>query len=325
MTELDELRGAVSAAGGAETVEIPRTLALALAGEPAAVRADPDYAARAGYDEDFLSVKVPLPRADPADLPSIDGADSDPQGVLRYEHFSVVMSRSRRLARFTAVNIDGSQRFTWERGSDVWLYDPRIDREAQLGDEVYAANPFDRGHLVRRLDPVWGPEAEAVRANDDTFHWTNCAPQFEKFNRNDTTWQGLEDYLLNNAGSHRLRVSVFTGPILRDDDPEHRGVKVPLAYWKVVVTEPEEGRLTATAYLLSQKELGPVPPRAPRAAEFEFGEFGTFQVPVAEVEREAGLEFDGLAEADPLIRRPRAAGAGPPRVELGSLEDVVLG
>jgi endonuclease G len=30
---------------------------------------------------------------------------------------------------------------------------------------------FDRGHLTRRVDPSWGTEQEALRADADTFHF----------------------------------------------------------------------------------------------------------------------------------------------------------
>jgi endonuclease G, mitochondrial len=89
---------------------------------------------------------------------------------LKYDHFSVVMSKSRRLAFFTAVNIDGNQLTSLDRTNDRWYFDPRIDRKYQSGPELYSNNDLDRGHLVRRLDPVWGQLAN--QANEDTFHFT---------------------------------------------------------------------------------------------------------------------------------------------------------
>jgi endonuclease G len=52
------------------------------------------------------------------DLPSVDRhaddvldfkVDGKSETELRYEHYSVVMSRSRRMCFFSAVNIDGNQ------------------------------------------------------------------------------------------------------------------------------------------------------------------------------------------------------------------------
>ena len=146
---------------------------------PRPLAVDPAYEDRTGFDVDFLAVPVPLPVLDPdiaedAAIPT--GAGDDP--VLRYHHFSVVLSRSRRLARWTAVNLDGRRRYVVDRSGDSWVLDPRLPAGAQVGEALYADNDLDRGHLVRRQDPVWGDTLEeALAANDDTFHFTNCAPQ----------------------------------------------------------------------------------------------------------------------------------------------------
>ncbi len=67
--------------------------------------------------------------------------------VLDYTHFSIVMCRSRCLAYFTAVNIDGSQAKNIKRSGDCWNFDPRIPQNAQYGNDLYAKNDLDRGHL----------------------------------------------------------------------------------------------------------------------------------------------------------------------------------
>jgi endonuclease G len=60
------------------------------------------------------------------------------------------MSRSRRMAMFVGVNIDGATSVKIERSKDKWFYDGRIPVEQQIGEELYAGNLLDRGHLVRR-------------------------------------------------------------------------------------------------------------------------------------------------------------------------------
>jgi endonuclease G len=52
---------------------------------------------------------------------------------LKYTNFSIVMSKSRGLAFYTGVNIDGSQLKLLVRSRDVWYYDPRIERKFQYG------------------------------------------------------------------------------------------------------------------------------------------------------------------------------------------------
>ena len=106
---------------------------------------------------------------------------------------------------------------------------------------------------MRRLDPAWGPQS--VAAVDDTFHFTNCAPQHHEFNAGRTLWLGLEDYVLQNAVTSDLKVSVLSGPVLDDDDPQYRGVALPLQYWKIVAMMRTDGKPSVTAYLLSQESL----------------------------------------------------------------------
>src|SRR5262249_29884023 len=153
----------------------------------------------------------------------------------------------------TAVNIDGATAKPPKRAKDHWFFDPRIPQEEQTGNDVYKKNDLDLGHLVRRIDPAWGDsDATALIANDDTFHFTNATPQHKDFNRSQTRWAGLEDYILEHADNAKFRVCVFSGPVLATDDDPYRGVQLPRQFWKVVTMVKESGELSATAYLLSQ-------------------------------------------------------------------------
>jgi endonuclease G len=254
-----------------------------------ALKIDPDYARRGGYDPNFLGVSLPLPNPTAA-----LGNAVSPE--LKYHHFSIRMHTTRRLAMFTAVNIRGPI-YRINRDSDRWVLDPRLPDDEQTGEDVYRNNPLDRGHLVRRLDPTWGPNAKA--ANDDTFHFTNCTPQHHEFNAGSGLWLGLEDYILNNADNRRLEVSVFAGPVLAGDDPEYRGVNLPRQYWKIAAIVKKDGQLSVTGYLLSQTALlGDVVGRE----DFSFGAYRTFQVPVRRIAGLTGLDLDNFVAADPLER-----------------------
>jgi endonuclease G, mitochondrial len=254
-----------------------------------------DYSGRKGYDPAFLGrdqmVALPGLGLWSADAPTVSGAPGDQSPVLRYTNFSVVMSKSRRMPVLTAVNIDGQQLRALPRKGDVWYFDPRIPREFQVGNELYARNPLDRGHMVRRLDPVWGDQART--ANEDTFHYTNACPQHA--NLNQKSWNDLENYVLDNAGAQALKVCVFTGPVLREDDPDYREVQLPREFWKIAVLIDEEtGQLAATGYLLSQSKM------ITNLQEFAFGRFRTYQVAIARITRMTGLDFGHLIAADPF-------------------------
>jgi endonuclease G, mitochondrial len=135
--------------------------------------------------------------------------------VLPYTNFAVVFRPDRRLAAATAVTIDGGQLVDALR-EDEWRFDPRLPEAQQADHLIYKDNPLDKGHLVRRLDPVWGREASA--ANSDTFHYTNAAPQMDIFNQGKQLWQGLENFLLDHAEQFDRKLTVFTGPVLEDSD-----------------------------------------------------------------------------------------------------------
>jgi endonuclease G len=269
------------------------------------VAPDPDYSTRKGYDPDFLGTgphQIPLPVL-PDDLVALASVNQLPTGgpeyLIPYHHFSVVVNGERRVAFFTAVNVDGASSARLKRERDHWFVDPRIPAGEQTDESVYKNNPLDRGHLVRRLDPAWGSSREEAKlCNDDTFHFTNCSPQHEDFNQNQTTWAGLEDYILENADNLNFRVTVFTGPVFAADDDQFAGVQLPREFWKVVVMVKESGDLSATAYLLSQAEL--IAGLEIELEEFSYGAYRTFQVPVRKIEEKTQFSFGSLADADPL-------------------------
>jgi endonuclease G, mitochondrial len=291
-----------------ESYELERDAAA----QPRAVTIDPDYSGRGGYDPAFLRHALPLPVPDEEEA-AVASAE------LRYHHFSVVMHRTRRLALFTACNIDGKLSRRPTRESDRWILDPRLPEDEQTGEAVYRDNPLDRGHLVRRLDPAWGTsEAQVKAANDDTFHFTNCTPQHHSFNAGQTLWAGLEDYVLDNADDEDLRVSVLTGPVLADDDDAYRGVQLPRQYWKIAAMVKRSGDLSVTGYLLSQESL--LVGLRTRAAEFSYGAYRTFQVPVRRIGELTGLGLAPHIEADPLAR----VRAAPLAREVVGPEDLVL-
>ncbi|WP_431700358.1 DNA/RNA non-specific endonuclease [Pseudomonas sp. BR20] len=256
------------------------------------VTAAKDLQDRRGYAEDFLSsFVVPWPTADEA------LADDVQPLRLDYTHFSVTMSRSRRLALYVGVNIDGGQHVEIIRSNDTWAYDGRLPISAQVGEALYTNNGLDRGHLVRRQDPNWGDEAKT--ANLDTFHFTNCSPQMSGFNQK--TWLELEDYILNNTQRWKARATVFSGPVFADDDRVYRGIKIPKAFWKVVAYLSDDGKPSASAYMIDQsRELGQL--------DLMFGQVRTYQRSVIQIEQLTGIRFANLADYDGFSNEERATG-----------------
>lgn len=254
------------------------------------------------YDDGFLGIPLPLPAPD-------DGREVR---RLTYPRFTVLLDPRRRLAVSTGVNIDGASLQDVPRTGE-WELDARLPDDEQAGPAVYAANDLDRGHLVRRRDPGWGSAAQARRATEATFRYPNAAPQASGFNQSEELWLGLEDHVLAFADATDERVSVFTAPVLADDDPPYRGIRVPRRFFKVAAWATGEGmpQLAAAGFVLDQSELI----RLDRGvlAVPVLGAFRTFQVPIADIEKLARVDLGPLVAADvlpPSHERTRREGLG---------------
>lgn len=301
------------------TISAPSTLDAA-----EGISIDPNYAGREGYVPSFLgnNMALPLPaigQAMAAHIAPLKSGAAD--GILKYHHFSIVMHSERRLAIYTAVNIDGKKGKRPAREADKWFFDPRLERRYQIGEELYKANPLDRGHLVRRLDPAWGTLAVAKVANDDTFHFTNCSPQHS--NLNQKIWAELEDYLLDHAQEDDVRLTVFTGPVFSAEDPTYRDVQLPRRFWKVAVMKDRQGRPLAAGFVQSQRKLV----TGLKEADFLRQEMRTDQFKISQIEQLTGLTFHVDPQADALHGQPdepipEALGLIGHRLE--TLSDIVL-
>lgn len=276
------------------------------------VRQDVGVAEPNGYDPGFLAIEVPLPS---------DKVGRDIR-ILTYPHFSVALDTDRRLAAVTAVNIDGAGLRDLPRTGE-WYLDDRVPADQQAGPAVYANNDLDRGHLVRRRDPGWGPASTATAATEATFAYPNAAPQMNVFNQSKDLWLGLEDHVLRYADANDHRVSVFTAPVLDDaEDPPYRGILVPLRFWKVAAWADGKGRLAAAGFVLDQSDLLRLED-GQRVIE-PLGSYRTFQVPIAEIETLAGIDLRPLVAADVLVTET-AKGPADWRTPLRTFEDIQFG
>jgi endonuclease G len=237
--------------------------------------------------------------------------------VIPYTHFSLALSEKRRFAIWVAWNIDGGRLRKVSRRGIPFVLDPDIPAQFQVDDALYAGNRLDRGHIARRADLCWGSDREARQANRDSFFFTNITPQMDDFNQSSEggIWGRLEDAVFADVDVENLRVSVFGGPVFRDDDRDFRGVKIPREFYKVLAYV-ETGSLKAKAFLLTQSlnEL----------EVLDLDDFRVFQVTLAEVEQRCDCRFpdalkaaDGFAES--LANRPEEA---EDRKPLESLDEI---
>lgn len=255
-----------------------------------------------GFNPDFLTTRVDLPRLSSSNQKKVfvqDGSE-----VLPYTHFSLAMHKVRRFAFWVGWNIDGGALRRLSRKSIKFVIDDRVPEEFQVGDDLYADNRLDRGHIARRADLLWGGLAEAKKANVDSFFFTNITPQMDDFNQSSRggLWGRLEDAVFEDTEVENLRVSVFGGPVFRDDDREFRDVLIPREFWKLIAFV-ENGKLKAKAFLLTQN--------LDELEALELDRFRVFQVAVSEIESRCGLSFPSALRAadsvgERLARRPEA-------------------
>ena len=290
---------------------------------------DEHYENRTGYVADFLSVPVPVPTV-PAGLLAKCAV---PKGLQRsaanvllpYNRFSLVVRADRRMPLFTIVNIDGRRLRSVNRNTgqvettETWYQDPRLKDGDQLEQPIFdAQHPriFDRGHMVRRIDPAWGSPSTAKVASDDTFHFTNCCPQIMAFNQH--LWQGIEEYARANAGAEKLKITVITGPVFGKTDPDYRGIKVPREFWKIVVRVSDTDAKLRTTGLLANQNDGLAKAFGDGNEAFtDVGKVVAFQKSIAAIEKLSGMSFNGLAKHDTMKVGLEAA-----TPELGSLDEV---
>jgi endonuclease G len=254
-----------------------------------------EYMTGSGFDQDFLSLKINLPELSASNKEnafSINGSE-----VIDYTHFSLALNKVRRFAFWVAWNIDGGSILRLSRKGIPFIIDPQVPQQFQVGDELYGGNRLDRGHIARRADLLWGAPADADKANKDSFFFTNITPQMDDFNqgRMGGLWGRLEDAVFEDTDVEDLKVSLFGGPVFRDDDRNFLNVKLPREFWKVIMFV-EDGKFKTKGFVLAQN--------LDQLKAFELDAFKVYQVALTEIEERCGLTFpDALKGADSVGKR----------------------
>lgn len=337
--------GSIAAAAAAPQARTDGTPALkpkALVRGAESVRVDADYSNRSGYDADFipgLNVPMPVPDAELArQIGSLSGNVANAaSGLLVYEHFSLMMNKSRRVAMFTATNIDGETYLNVDRSTgevkgaegDTWFKDPRISASFYLGQDFYSAwsHIFDRGHLTRRSDPTWGTPEEAERANADTFHLTNCSPQHFLFNESSKYWQGIELYVLEQgvlAQQTRKRISVFQGPIYNDAiDQMADDVQIPSSFYKIVVWQGQAG-IRSVGLVVDQLQLLSITRHGVKVGSDSTVQVKQWRARISDIAARTGLTFPSVVVDNDTIAQAGQPPVGEARTLITSFADIKL-
>lgn len=263
---------------------------------PPAIVAEQAY--QHGYSTQFLSEPVSMPSL-PEHLLD-DAVVLDNSHLIPYTHFSVCQSKSRKLPRFVAWNVDGNSLKRISRRGLRFRLDPRFSRSFQAGNELYRNNRLDRGHVARRADLIWGELEEAKQANSDSFFYTNITPQHSAFNQSSRAglWGRLENAIFDDVSVEDLKISVISGPIFRETDPLHRGVPIPRDYWKLIAyRDTEDDQFKVKSFVLSQSDL------LTDIEVLELDEFRLFEVSLIKLEELTDLSFGDLVSFDAFDSR----------------------
>lgn len=261
-----------------------------------------------GFSETFLHNGIPLGLArilgsiEENLLPEVEG---DNKGRLRYTNLSVLYNAERRVPFVSAYNIDGGHKVGGIKRANNFKADDRIDLDIQLSqkgfyDLITGKTEFEIGHMAANNEMAWGTTAQLQ--SYQTFHFPNSVPQAERLNTG--IWKTLETYIINESATvpGEQRISVFSGPILRQDDPPYikdNTFQVPLLFYKVIVFIAPQG-IFSTAFIMSHERklrkdhLLVLPPGLTADTPDSFQDFKykkVFQVNISLLEQLSGLDF----------------------------------
>jgi N-acetylmuramoyl-L-alanine amidase len=218
-----------------------------------------------GYDSDFLQNNSVL-------LPVLDQSNekSGFHEFIHHHHLTIYFNNNRKLPLYCACNFN-KEKFISDVSRGDFDIDPKIDKKNQIGQEFYFSktinhptinnqNVFDRGHVVSRRYTQWGESKKIAKRNaDETFYFTNIAPQTRELNQQE--WELLEAYIIEYNQLNIKKVSIFSGCLLRDNDPiatyidfytnQEMKISIPTIFWKVVFYEVQ-GELRKIAFMMSQ-------------------------------------------------------------------------
>ncbi len=267
-----------------------------------------DFSACKGYQSRFLGSNFDIPLPQPQQsikkfIAKVGGTDSL---VLKYYTYSTIFHSVRMMPIISGINVDGDskKRKDTTARKDVWLRDTRLSFNIQLDDTYYRGSGFDRGHMSRREDANWGRTPEDAKRNADlTCMYTNACPQVAKINQSGSKglWGILEKVVLESGAivekGKTSKITVFNGPIFKEDDPVFRGIQVPMDFYKIVLWLTDNGDLKATAFKLSQVELV-------NDVDFEQldldqnTEFKEFQCSIMSLQKETKIDFSDIVQFD---------------------------
>lgn len=153
--------------------------------------------------------------------------------ALNHTWFTVHYDPKIRLARYVEYKLK-KENLTQKLGKrrDKFIPDPILVESGipHATQADYKKTGFDRGHLAPAADFSF-----SQTANDETFVFSNIAPQTKLLNRG--AWLNLEKQVRRWACGEGM-VTVITGPIISESDRRlPSGLVIPQSFFKIIIDE----------------------------------------------------------------------------------------
>ena len=201
--------------------EITEAVSSETTGAPIAVEAD--------------GLEMPAPRKGSSEI------------ILKKKSFTVSFNPRTNLPNWVAWRLDKDKLVERESRSDHFEPDPELPADKAVDTKDYTRSGWDRGHMCPAGDNRWH-----WKAMKESFYMTNVCPQHHNLNRGD--WKELEDKCRAWVKEFNEPLYIVCGPVLYKGKKasyigQKHKVRVPEAFFKVVMTGIESGNPRAIGFL----------------------------------------------------------------------------
>ena len=171
--------------------------------------------------------------------------------ILYRSNYTLSFNKETNLPNWVAWRLDKkklAQKVNRERYG--FAADPDMEGVNAVVTQDYARSGYDRGHMCPANDSRWSGEAMK-----ESFYMTNICPQNHNLNSGD--WNELEQAC--HRWAEQQPVYIVCGPILYKKSQaqyigkEHQ-IRVPEAFFKVVLTGVEKGNPRAIGFIYKNAE-----------------------------------------------------------------------
>ena len=167
------------------------------------------------------------------------------QVVKLKKHYYTIYFHEKQKAPLYTVYILKKAYITNNPRHGSFKQDTALQNDKQASDLVYDSPEYDKGHLTPDADFRFNDTAE-----EETFLYTNAAPQQEYFNEH--LWANVEKHVRDVCLQHG-DVKVYTGCLY--SSKKLNSIGIPGYFWKVIVYK-NNNRTTKEAFLGKNKKSG---------------------------------------------------------------------